>query len=493
MELKRCLVGFLVLGMLMSVFSGIVSATENITISGGGVEGGSGPLITVSTTTAGIESPTVTSEIIVSGLGSTDRLAVPSISTEFHTDAVITRDSDSSISLSRTASVDTVMRAIKIAQDSQVSMRLCLVDAKLMKELNLLMRELKEAEDRNDEKLISLLYEKIRAIKEKIREDEKDCQESQMVETTRVMLGTPLISAGRMCVQTEKLREKKKHYESLYLLSEEELENRGYNRGKEEIKRTIEKLEEEIRKGEECEAEMSGSGAGGMVIPVGRVEARSVASTERPVAVSRGEEITGYYNVKVSGIMTKEMKTEERIAELKGLRDEIDKLIEELIKSKDEIRTDEMSGLVEEIRVKPNEIRADDVVVSTVNKRVMARVNERNITIMPVRTHVIIQDMNIEVKVHELKIKNNVLRVGNSEVKLMASEVVERIKVEPKEVELVEENDRAVYKIRTEERRKLIGLIPVMVRKNMTVDAAGAEVLEEKKPWWGFMTVKSTK
>ncbi|MCK5039754.1 MAG: hypothetical protein KAR87_02185 [Candidatus Aenigmarchaeota archaeon] len=361
-----------------------------------------------------------------------------------------------------------------------------------MKELNLLMRELKEAEYSNDEKSISLLYEKIRAIKEKIREDEKDCQESQIGETKMVMLGTPLISMGRVCVQTEKLREKKKHYESLYLLSEEELGKRGYREGKEEIKRTIEKLEEDIRKGEECEAEMSGSAAAGVAVSTG--EAKPVfASMERPVAVSRGEEITGYYNMKVGSIMTKEIKTEERIAELKGLRNEIDKLIEELIKSKDEIRTDEMSELVEEIRVKPNEIRADDVIVSTVNKRVMARVNKRNITIMPVKTHVIIHDKDFEIKAPELKIKNNVLRVGNSEVKLMASEVMERIKVEPKEVELVEENGRAVYKIRTEERRKLIGLIPVTVRKNITVDAAGAEVLEEKKPWWGFLTVKSTK
>ena len=60
-------------------------------------------------------------------------------------------------------------------------------------------------------------------------------------------------------------------------------------------------------------------------------------------------------------------------------------------------------------------------------------------------------------------------------------------------MELVEENNRAVYKIRVEEKRKLIGLIPVTVSKNMTVDAVDAEVLEEEKPWWAFLTVKSRK
>ncbi|MCK5039755.1 MAG: hypothetical protein KAR87_02190 [Candidatus Aenigmarchaeota archaeon] len=122
MELKGCLVGLIVFGMLMSVFGGMVSATENITVSGGSAGGGSGPLISVSTTNTGIQNPTVTSEIIVSGLGSMGELDVPSLSGEFHTDAVITRDSNSSISISRKASVDTVMHAIKVTQNSPVSM-----------------------------------------------------------------------------------------------------------------------------------------------------------------------------------------------------------------------------------------------------------------------------------------------------------------------------------------------------------------------------------
>ena len=74
----------------------------------------------------------------------------------------------------------------------------------------------------------------------------------------------------------------------------------------------------------------------------------------------------------------------------------------------------------------------------------------------------------------------------------MPSAAIERIRVEPKEIELKEENDRAVYKIRAAESRKLLGFIPMKLERALTVDAASteAEVIEEKRPWWAFLTTK---
>ena len=74
----------------------------------------------------------------------------------------------------------------------------------------------------------------------------------------------------------------------------------------------------------------------------------------------------------------------------------------------------------------------------------------------------------------------------------MPSAAIEEIRVEPKEIELKEENARAVYKIRTTESRKLLGFIPVKVERILTVDAASTEakIIEEAKPWWAFLTTK---
>ena len=67
---------------------------------------------------------------------------------------------------------------------------------------------------------------------------------------------------------------------------------------------------------------------------------------------------------------------------------------------------------------------------------------------------------------------------------------MEVIEVEPKEIELAEENAKAVYKIRTGESRKLFGFIPIEVGKTLTLDAASKEVkiTGEERPWWTILT-----
>jgi len=211
---------------------------------------------------------------------------------------------------------------------------------------------------------------------------------------------------------------------------------------------------------------------------------------EKPIAVGSGGEITDYYRVRIAEIATEETEIGEKIAELKELRNEIDALIEELIKNKVEISAEEVSGLVTKIEVRPGEVRMDGVVVQTVDKSVVARIDNKNVEIKPTEAQVIIQDENFVVKAPELSIENGALRVGDSEVKLRPGAIVEVIEVEPKEIELAEENAKAVYKIRTGESRKLFGFIPIEVGKTLTLDAASKEVkiTGEERPWWTILT-----
>ena len=64
--------------------------------------------------------------------------------------------------------------------------------------------------------------------------------------------------------------------------------------------------------------------------------------------------------------------------------------------------------------------------------------------------------------------------------------------VEPKEIELKEENAIAIYKIKTDENRKLLGIMPIKIEKTYTANATNPEVeiINENMPWWAFLTTK---
>ena len=118
----------------------------------------------------------------------------------------------------------------------------------------------------------------------------------------------------------------------------------------------------------------------------------------------------------------------------------------------------------------------------------MASINNKPISIEPTEKEVLIKDENLDVNAVAVSIQENVLRVGNSEVKLTASDVVDKLKITPKEIELMEENAKAVYKIKADENRKLLGFIPIKIGNALTADAENGNVLEEQKPWYTFLT-----
>jgi hypothetical protein len=331
------------------------------------------------------------------------------------------------------------------------------VSTELMKELDRLMKILEEAEHKGDEELIEALREKIRAMKEEISQaNEKPLREigeprvikqpgspdlspevvikEPPVAPTDVTVAGTTTSRIDPCTEARALEEKKRYYEALYTLSDEELKDKGYSRGREELRITIENLERSIeRLRAECKTGVS-SGNAGTVSPTETSPVEGV--TARPIAVESPGEITNYYRLRIAEIAIEDVDIEKQIASLKELRIEIDKLIEELIKSRTEISTEEVSGLVERIEVRPGEVKMDKVIVKTVDKSVVARIDNKELTIKPAEAQVIIHDENLAIRAPELSIENEVLRVGSSEVKLRPSAVIDEIKLQPVEMEL---------------------------------------------------------
>ena len=391
------------------------------------------------------------------------------------------------------------------------------VDDAMMNELDRLVVMLKEAEEEGDKELVAGLMEKIRVIKE---ETEKanvavtttakmptavaiaEPVKQQVVETKPVTsagsAGTVTVSnAPDSCRELEAVQEKKKYYEELYGLTDDELKAKGYTRGRAEIQNVLVELDEMMtRLRKECEAGNTVRAGGDepeRARTSGDTTSVTLVTMPTPVAVQSATEITDYYKRRIAEIATEESDIDEKITVLKELRNEIDRLIEQLIKSKDSISTGEVKGLVEKIQVKPGQVTMDKVTVATTNKKVMARISDRDLEIKPATSRVIVNDGAVEVNAREISIENEALKVGNAEVKLMPSAAVANMNVTPTEVELAEEGSKPVYKIKADENRKLLGFINVKVETTTTVDASdtNGNVLKTQRPWWAFLTTGS--
>jgi len=393
--------------------------------------------------------------------------------------------------------------AVPIAKfsDNQTTCQVYAVDNELMEELDRLLKRLKGAELEDDQELIEALREKILAIKEEIRKASEKPAVTDEPEKPRLAADKPTVvgkvtlvntASLNKCAELRAMQQKKKHYEAMCALSDAELEDKGYRGGKEDIRRIIAKLEEAIKRLKiECEDGTSNRTDGDTTTSPTRTTTGTVAL--RPVAVASGGEITDYYRHRIAEIATEDTEIERKVTSLKELRSEIDRLIEELIRSRDEISTEEVRGLVSRIEVRSGEVKMDDVVVKTVDKSIVARINNKDVEIRPTKAEVILHDEDLRIKAKALSIEDEVLRVGDAEVKLRPRVVIDKIKLEPKEMVLEEENARAVYRIKADENRKLLGFIPIKVEKTLTVDAEDEEVkiIKEKRPWWAFFTTKS--
>ena len=372
------------------------------------------------------------------------------------------------------------------------------VNTGLMEEYDRLVKMLGEAESKGDKELTKTLLEKIRVIKEEISEAAKGTSKPQLITKEAIRIApreVTTISATNIdkCDELKAWESKRARYEAFYTLTEEELKSKGYSDGKEEIRKIISELDEGIRRLRiECEASVTTRTSSGDAASTPTPEQTAVAIAVRPTAAESAGEITIYYKSRIAEIAVGEVEIEQQIANLKELRDEIDRLIEGLIKSKDKINTEEVSELVTRIEVRPGELKMDQAVVRTIDKSVLTTINNKDLEIEPTERHVTMRDGNLEVRAAQLSIENGVLRTGNSEVKVMPSTIIEKLQIEPKEFELKEEHAKAVYKIKTVESRKLLGFIRVKIEKTLTVDAVDTEVktIDEKGPWWAFLTTK---
>ncbi len=369
----------------------------------------------------------------------------------------------------------------------------CYMSDNLMQEYDRLFLELQKAE--SDKVRAEEITQKIIALKQEIEKQQIECTNTSQPTTTTVPRPVPLtppialenkpvaVSIDR-CNEVTQWDNKIVYYKKLSGSSDIDLKKEGFSREE------IEKILQDLSLGLEKVKAQCGNQSGTVVAPPTVISSSlSITESVKPVVVESGQEIIAYYKTKLEKAASAKGE-EKQIEELKTLRDEIDGLIANLIKSRKELEVSELNTLVTEVTVSRGEIKADNIAVRTTEKKILVNMGDRPVSIEPTASQVLIRDKGLEVKTDEVTIKENVLSVGGTEVKMSASEVVEKLGLAPKTIELKEENAKAVYNMKIEERRKLFGFIPFNIQKTVAADAENGDVLAERLPWYSFLTTK---
>lgn len=390
---------------------------------------------------------------------------------------------------------------------------ICYIPDKLTKDYNRFLLDLRKAESENDRVLAEEIIKKITALKLEVERYRKSCTaNTTKIEPMQPPTGTTSslrpVAIDR-CREVTQWENKIAYYEKLSNLSNADLkEQTGFSR--EEIERILSSLPNGLEKVRaQCEGQryfVEKRALGTFSTEILSMDLKSIAEPVKPVVVESGQEINDYYKARIENITATE-DTNEQIQNLRSLKEEINELIVKLIKGRKEMEVSELASIVTEIKVSRGEIRADDVVVKTMDKKIFLTVGDRPASVEPTARGVIVRGWDpdgketVEVEAAEISIKDNMLRVGNSEVKLAASDVIESISKRSgrptyanitleKGVVLEEENGIAVYKIRETEPRKLFGFIPIKITKTLTASAETSDLLDERFPWYSFLTTK---
>lgn len=364
----------------------------------------------------------------------------------------------------------------------------CSISDNLMQQYNDLILELKKVE--SDKIKSEEITRQIVALKQYIEAQKKACATDsqtawQVAAPPKESENKPVVVSMDRCNEVTQWETKIAYYKKLSSSSDDELKKSGFSR--EEIEKILQELSLGIEK---VKTQCAGQEKTSVITRATAITGSTfIAETVRPVVIESGQEISVYYKARLEKAVSAEGE-EKQIQELKTLRDEIDGLISNLIKSRKELEISELDTLVKEVTISRGEIKADDISVKTTEKKMLVNVGGRPVSIEPTASQVIIRDKGLEVNTDEVTIKENILSVGGVDVKMSASEVTEKLGLTPQTIELKEEDAKAVYTMKIEERRKLFGFIPFNSQKIVTADAKNGNSLSEQVPWYNFLTTK---
>lgn len=126
----------------------------------------------------------------------------------------------------------------------------------------------------------------------------------------------------------------------------------------------------------------------------------------------------------------------------------------------------------------------------------------KNIDIIQEQNRVQLRDDDCDCEVqlalnNQLRLQDNQLILNFSgierDVAVLPIQVMNQLRATNQTVrsmELVMEQERAVYKVQETRQVRLFGLIPIGLSVESRVDATSGELISSRRPWWSFLTIE---
>ncbi|MAF80323.1 hypothetical protein CL629_04580 [bacterium] len=387
------------------------------------------------------------------------------------------------------------IRAVETTKTEKTN---CGVEGRLLGEYNRLILELKRAERAKQEEKQKDIMQQIRKLKEEINKEREGCNivRPTIIRSTTQSKPAPVtakpsvrpisaelknIEVLSLCRQIPALDRKIEFYKNA---SEDASEETSFS--EKDMEKIVEELidrKEAIREKYECKE----------VVEIQDAVAISAdgdyeGPIMKPIVPDSVKEIGRYYRARIEeATETEEGEEEEaQIERLREVRIEVDGLVKKFIKSKKEIRMEDLQGVTETINIQKGRIHADDVSVEAEGKTIQL---SEKIRIKPMRRRVLIQEGELEIEAQNITVEDGEMKVGKGKapVKISAEWVVQNIEKPIQKIELKEENNKAVYKIKVREQKKFLGFIPMRISKTLKVEAEEGEQIAEEFPWYSFL------
>lgn len=356
------------------------------------------------------------------------------------------------------------------------SVSVCSVGDSLMRQYDELIAELQAVETTENQQAID---QKITDLKQQVMNNEQICSG---VSSIAPQSSATTVVINR-CGEVSQWQEKLTYYQKISALSDNEL-MRDYNYSRSNVDNILSELQTGLEK---VKVQCANQNTLTPEPAEDSAAIQSVLEPVKPVAVQSAEEINDYYKVKIRSITTSNATTSQQVQDLKALKEEVNSLTSDFVKSRKEIEASELSNLASNITVSKGEIKADEVTVETIGKKILFNLGATSVSVEPTAKNVLIQENNMVTKAKEISIEDGTLKVGDSQVSLPASEVAAGLNITPTSVELREENSQAVYRMNVPEPMKILGVITVNVNKTVTANAENGNLIKEQLPWYSFL------
>ena len=383
-----------------------------------------------------------------------------------------------------------IRRQIKARIRKIRRMENCGISDDLLQELNDLTFKVGIAKAQGNNELVKELISKIKSIRNEIKQKREECRQQEgnqnedknkenqnenQNERNKAIIGRIHSRAiPFFCQKEQSIRKKLDYYKKLISLKSEELKAKGYS--KEEVAKIIAELNREMSKAHLM-----------CVNPKGISKMPLIA----PVAPSDGKDIVSYYKKKVDEVMSENKNVDEQIGELKKLRNNINGMIKELIRSKKQVKYSEIKPLVKEMTIKPGEIQADQVSIETPEQKdIEVSVGKEGTDISVDKKRVRLGKKIKALILSPVKIDNGKIIIGGKEIKATPDEIAKKVKASPQaDINIVNQGNKPIYKVKNLLRKRFLGIFPVKFTQESEIDATqpGGKIIKIKRPWWSFL------